>query len=450
MSSSSATRAYDRADCIRIIGTRAVALCAQLSSVCAHRKSSQPRGSGGGGSGGGGGGASLDNETLTLLCMATHHAPPAPCPDAAALAAAWFAHTAAEYEARIDAFVRAHAEDAAELRSLFFDGVCAGRTTLNVSEIASLFQAYGDLSGEPALNRVDWAAHAATVAVAGGGGGGGAAVVSAEAAAAVLVRAWADVKIGAAWWDSAAVAAAKATTTTTTIHSVAFSVSPTLRIRFRISFPSVLASQHAAAAVGAVVVRDLTVSFDDDDVVPGASVAPLVKSWRETLGHYGVPESALTKAVLHLQRLVAKSMDGDFLGTAKASAPQSSTGGGAGGGDGLGSPSRMHPHSAHAASAAAQHSQSGKSAAAASDTNIKKSSSDAIKGDIGLLYRDPEAAMRNVDLQDVDMATLDEYKARMDEQFAAKVLRPGQEGYEYDKRVDFKPTEASVWDSDDE
>ncbi|EKF29268.1 hypothetical protein MOQ_006957 [Trypanosoma cruzi marinkellei] len=71
------------------------------------------------------------------------------------------------------------------------------------------------------------------------------------------------------------------------------------------------------------------------------------------------------------------------------------------------------------------------------------------KADVGLLYRDPEAALDNVDLNDADDVTLQEFKAKMEEKFLEKVLRPGDPGYEYDKRVEVKPTERSDWDDSD-
>ncbi|EAN88041.1 hypothetical protein C3747_167g26 [Trypanosoma cruzi] len=71
------------------------------------------------------------------------------------------------------------------------------------------------------------------------------------------------------------------------------------------------------------------------------------------------------------------------------------------------------------------------------------------KADVGLLYRDPEAALDNVDLNDADDVTLQEFKAKMEEKFLEKVVRPGDSGYEYDKRVEVKPTERSEWDDSD-
>lgn len=73
------------------------------------------------------------------------------------------------------------------------------------------------------------------------------------------------------------------------------------------------------------------------------------------------------------------------------------------------------------------------------------------KADLGLLYRDPEAALNNVDLQDADDVTVKEFKAKMSEKFEANVLKPGDPGYQYDKRLNVpKATKKSDWDSDDD
>lgn len=70
------------------------------------------------------------------------------------------------------------------------------------------------------------------------------------------------------------------------------------------------------------------------------------------------------------------------------------------------------------------------------------------KADLGLLYRDPEKALKHVDLQDADDLTIKEYKKKMDDTFVKKILRPGDAGYVYDRRVDVKPVSKSEWDDD--
>lgn len=71
------------------------------------------------------------------------------------------------------------------------------------------------------------------------------------------------------------------------------------------------------------------------------------------------------------------------------------------------------------------------------------------KADVGLLYRDPEKALRNVDLNDADEVTLQEFKNVMNEKFMENVIKPGDVGYVYDKRIDAKPTQKSEWDDSD-
>lgn len=71
------------------------------------------------------------------------------------------------------------------------------------------------------------------------------------------------------------------------------------------------------------------------------------------------------------------------------------------------------------------------------------------KADVGLLYRDPEAALHNVDLNTADDVTLQEFKDVMSEKFHANTLKPGDPGYQYDRRVDVAPpTAKSAWDDD--
>ncbi|KEG14711.1 hypothetical protein DQ04_00331040 [Trypanosoma grayi] len=71
------------------------------------------------------------------------------------------------------------------------------------------------------------------------------------------------------------------------------------------------------------------------------------------------------------------------------------------------------------------------------------------KADVGLLYRNPEEALNNVDLNDADDVTLREFKAKMEEKFVENAVRPGDPGYVYDKRLEVKPTERSEWDDSD-
>lgn len=71
------------------------------------------------------------------------------------------------------------------------------------------------------------------------------------------------------------------------------------------------------------------------------------------------------------------------------------------------------------------------------------------KADLGLLYRDPDAALQNVDLNDADDVTLREFKEVMSEKFNEHVIKPGDPGYVYDKRLEVaKPVQQSDWDDD--
>ncbi len=84
-------------------------------------------------------------------------------------------------------------------------------------------------------------------------------------------------------------------------------------------------------------------------------------------------------------------------------------------------------------------------------TSVQAKAKPAVnKADLGLLYRDPEAALANVDLQDADDFTVKEFKARMNEKFEKNIVKPGDPGYAYDKRVIVKPTAKSEWDDDDD
>lgn len=76
-------------------------------------------------------------------------------------------------------------------------------------------------------------------------------------------------------------------------------------------------------------------------------------------------------------------------------------------------------------------------------------SSQPQKADLGLLYRDPDAALDNVDLNDADEVTLQEFKEVMNERFKANVIKPGDPGYVYDRRVEVTaPAQKSEWDDD--
>lgn len=90
-----------------------------------------------------------------------------------------------------------------------------------------------------------------------------------------------------------------------------------------------------------------------------------------------------------------------------------------------------------------------------SKSETKPRSSPAIsqtpqEADLCLLYRDPDAALVNVDLNHADDDTVKEFKNVMDIKFNENVLKPGDPGYVYDRRVAVKPVTKSEWDSSDD
>lgn len=89
-------------------------------------------------------------------------------------------------------------------------------------------------------------------------------------------------------------------------------------------------------------------------------------------------------------------------------------------------------------------------AAAASAALTPAALQKAQKADVGLLYRDREAALKDVDLQDADALTVKEFKKAMDQDFKANAVAPGDARYAYDKRVEVRPSAKSEWDTDDD
>lgn len=58
----------------------------------------------------------------------------------------------------------------------------------------------------------------------------------------------------------------------------------------------------------------------------------------------------------------------------------------------------------------------------------------------------------NSNLNKLSNAQLERHKLKMDQKFSKNALKPGDPGYVYDKRVDFKemPKEENSWDEGDE
>ena len=145
-----------------------------------------------------------------------------------------------------------------------------------------------------------------------------------------------------------------------------------------------------------------------------SSVTPFAKKLHRSY-HALLKEDQITKYLLRLQRLMkqAKVMKAETEAAAKTAASQ--------------------PVAPPAPTSA---------------TPAQRAPSGPKKADIGLLYRDPEAALKDVDLQDADDLTVKEYKAKMDDAFKANIVRPGDAGYQYDIRKEVKPSKKSEWDSD--
>jgi hypothetical protein len=195
----------------------------------------------------------------------------------------------------------------------------------------------------------------------------------------------------------------------------------------------------SSAAGGGGPLRHRTFALEHHNFKVTTPIAPLAKKLAVRGAFLGLTAQHFSLWLTKLQKLMGTA--------AKTSAPQgedyydsldSADGiaGGGGGGSGSGSegdsfvpPKKTPPQSS---------------------TAPPPPKDDVNKADLGLLYRDPKKALQNVDLQDADEFTVKEYKKKMDEHFTTKVLKPGDPGYVWDKRVAVKPSEKSAWDSDDD
>lgn len=54
------------------------------------------------------------------------------------------------------------------------------------------------------------------------------------------------------------------------------------------------------------------------------------------------------------------------------------------------------------------------------------------------------------DLNGLSDAELDAVKQKMDVKFSSNQIKPGEEGFEYDKRENFDPIETCKWDESDD
>lgn len=325
---------------------------------------------------------------------------------------AWYDVMKKQYESECAA--AAQSEDCAELRSLC-RGACAGRKQVPVAQVPKMLGDFAaQFAGSGRLAALDWNGLVQALLPQSAS----ATLVDAEDVVSLFMRVYCDLAVSPTWFADRAGACV-------VVHQTAFATSPDVQLRYRISHPAVVAAEEFAAGR---TVREVVLRLDDEDVIPGASVAPVVRKWRAALELYGIPEATLQRGCLHLQRLLKGEM-----------APAAAGGGG-------GAPANEGAKSTNVVDATSSLlAASGKPAAAAT---ASPANDVAQKADVGLLYVDPEKAMRNVDLNSADQLTLQEFKDKMDEKFKENAVRPGDAGYVYDKVVEFKPSAKSEWDDD--
>jgi hypothetical protein len=349
--------------------------------------------------------------------------------NAAALTSAWFNSMKIQHEKLISEKISSEAEECAEISSLFVNGVCAGRSSVAITELESVLQNGASMSGIPALMKPKiFTPYVEFLSSRSGG-----APISVEKATKTLLRAWADVNLQPDWFASSS--SSSSSFSKPQLHSISYSVSPDLKIRFRISSPPLIKSEVtkkqivvASNSSDFFVFRDIELVFDDDEIIPGTSIAPLVKKYKEVVcSVFGgiISTQQLQKSFIKLQKLFGDSLNGVLEPTSNNNKKNNNN--------------------------ESEKSSSTSAAAVTADTtaNSKKNNSFQ-KASIAKLYTDPENALKDVDLQDADEVTVQEYKDKMTEKFNANVIKPGDPGYVYDKRVEANPTEKSEWDSDDD
>jgi len=74
-----------------------------------------------------------------------------------------------------------------------------------------------------------------------------------------------------------------------------------------------------------------------------------------------------------------------------------------------------------------------------------RSRSDSESSSISSNYSQSKA-FENSELNGLSDDELDRVKEKMDKKFSANQLKPGDDGFVYDKQVDFKPTQDCEWD----
>lgn len=382
----------------------------------------------------------------------------------ASLTASWYDQMKERHEKLINEKFATEAEECAEISSLFKNGVCAGRTSSAIpcADLEGLLQSAATMCGLPALMKANFQPYIDVLTSNSSSSqdndhrhnnnnsNSENKCVSIESVMQMFLRAWADSTIDQNWFLQSS--SSSSLSSSVKIYNIAYSVSPDLKIRFRLMCPALLEAElnkkqivllmHSVSSSENnnsssssqdtfAVFRDITITFDDDDIMPGESIAPIVKKYKDVIAIFGISTQQFQKALVKLQKLVGDSLsEVEIAGSQQQKQKQQQEKSGGGG-------NKTNPATAKTTS-----SPTVTSSSSSTSTKFQKAS-------IAKLYTDPENALKDVDLQDADDVTVQEYKDKMDERFKEKLLRPGDEGYEYDKRVEVNPTEKSEWDDDD-
>jgi centrosomal protein CEP19 len=161
----------------------------------------------------------------------------------------------------------------------------------------------------------------------------------------------------------------------------------------------------------------------DGQIREVGSVIPLARKIAPKVANLGLTDADVQRLLVKMQKLMKEAAEMDDLGD--------DDGG-------------LDP------TVAAYASGVGGGAAPTSSSSAASPADGPKKADLGLLYRDPDAALKDVDLQDADEVVVAEFKNKMGEKFAANALKPGDPGYTYDVRKEFKPVAKSEWDDSDD
>lgn len=357
---------------------------------------------------------------------------------AATLSSAWYTWMSQQHENVLEQKLKDEAEECTEITTLFQTGVLNGRSSVKLQELENLLVNGATICGLPLLMNADFKSYVDAFSVINNNNNSSSSSCTGKEATDLLLRAWADANIDSDWFLNIEKSNNNKKNNLFGLHSVSYSVSPEIKLRFRLICPALLNSEckknlvwkntsnnnstTSSSSSSLSTIRDVMLTFEDDDdqIMPGSSVLPLVKKWKEYLSWYGIESAIVQKAFVKLQKYVKESLEG-VLDEDKH--------------EKSGSGFSQHQQ---------QSNQNTNNATHQEEAGVKK-------GTMKLLYTDPENALKDVDLQDADAVTLQEYKDKMNEKFKEKVLKPGDEGYEYDKRVEVgKPTARSEWDDSDD